>query len=115
MKRHFLIAVAAAIAAQPVASLPLADKKPARDQAIRMVGRIAPSGCVVDVLPAGAGIRSRAPSRRGNLGALDELRQRTRQAYDRCVPRRRCFTNQQPAGTPEVLDNPFHTPPFLGR
>lgn len=115
MRHHLLIAVAAVIAAQPVASLPLPVKKTGRDHVMRAGGRIAPTGCAVDALPSGADVWRRAPMRQGNLGALEELRQRRGRVHDRCVPRRQCFTDQRSVGTRGIANSPFRTPPFLGK
>ena len=115
MRRHLLIVAAAAIAAQPMASLPIPEKKTKRGRPVFVVGQIASTGCAVDTLPGPAGIWNSAPVLRGHRGAREGLRPRIGQVHDRCVPRRECFTERRPEGTTRILDNPLRTPPLIGR
>ena len=115
MRRYLLGAVAAAITAHPMASLPLPVEQTGRDRVIGVVGRIAATGCAVDAQPARVGIGHRAPTLRTNRGAPVQVRQRTGRVHGRCLPRRECFTSQRPVGTEAVPDSLFRTPPFLGR
>ena len=115
MRRHLLIVAAAAIAVQPMASLPVPEEKAKRGRPVFVVGQIVSTGCAVDTLPARAGIWNTAPVLRGNRGAGEGIRPRIGPVHDRCVPRRECFTDRRPEGTGRILDNPFRTPPLIGR
>lgn len=117
MRRYMLIAAVAGMTVQPLTPLPLPVKQTGRDRVLDMVGRIASTGCAVDVdAPfASVGVWNPPTIQSSNRRPLEDARQRTRRVRDRCVPRRECFTTQSPVRTSRDPDSRFRTPTFLGR
>ncbi len=115
MKRHVLIAAAAAIMVQPMASLPVPVKQTGSDRVMTVVERMVPAGCEADARSARVGVWHPGPVLSGNRGGRGEARTRTARTHDRCVPRRECFTGRRPVGTKREPDSRFRTPTFLGK
>ena len=115
MRRHILIAAAAALTVQPMASLPRPVKQTGRDQVVGVARRIASTGCAVEArtVPVGVWNPPMVPS--GNRRGREEMRPRMERAHDRCLPRRECFIDERPTRAGGVLDSPFRTPTFIGK
>ena len=115
IRRHILIAAAAAMTVQPMTSLPRPVKQTGRDQVVRVAQRMASTGCAIDAQTVRVGVWNPPMVPWGNRRGGEQMRPRMGRAHDRCLPRRECFVDERPTRGGGVLDSPFRTPTFLGK
>jgi hypothetical protein len=115
MRRFMLIAAAAAITIQPMASLPIESAKRGHDRRGESIWRIAPAGCAVPVETVYGGAERTVRVPIGRRGTPNDIRRRSPRRMDRCTPSRGCLTDRAPLPFKIDLGNPLRTPTFLGK
>ena len=114
MKRFALVAAIAAVAVQPVASLPLPGKSGGsnRSSGVDRQGVLAWPTIFRTSTEELASPPVSPPG--GSIGA-EGVRQRMERLGDRCLPKRESFPNRRMNPARRLPDNPFRTPTFRAK